>query len=194
MNAMESAVAVSAMALVSAGAVVATTAFLMSNPPIFTTQNDRHPHQPAIRHPLRDSRVAHPQKNVKLPEQIARERNAHNEAYDAIERLVAPLGDRLPEVFAAMSPGTPGSGAVANMMFSVGYMPSDGRDLFLSMVGEAFGTDGWERHESYSRGKFDWRKQIGGVLITLNEAESAPKIVVPVPPSAFPIALPSSES
>lgn len=66
-----------------------------------------------------------------------------------------------------------------------------GVDKVLSAVGDAYGRDGWKKRPSrYNLGRFDYRKEIGGVKLCVEGAERFTfGEDIPVPPSAFPVLL-----
>lgn len=59
----------------------------------------------------------------------------------------------------------------------------------LSLMGEAFGTDGWEARQ-VSVTQFNWRKFLDGVRIDLDGAKQMPEpLPQPVRPNEFPLQL-----
>lgn len=70
-----------------------------------------------------------------------------------------------------------------------------GRLKLLSVIGDSFGREGWVKSESpYSRERFNWKREIDGVAVSLEGAETIPErqINIPVPVSAWPILIEES--
>ncbi len=68
-----------------------------------------------------------------------------------------------------------------------------GKDKLLGYVGQAWGTAGWTRSDTFSRrNAFDWKKELDGIELTIYEAETLEPISAPVPPSKFPLLLAES--
>lgn len=66
----------------------------------------------------------------------------------------------------------------------------DGRQRILSVVGEAFGRDGWTRKPEVYNGTFNWLKTLDGVHVTVQSAQKMPEAEEsPVYPNEFPIML-----
>lgn len=78
-----------------------------------------------------------------------------------------------------------------------GSAPNEhGRNKMLSAIGDAYGREGWKKHESaYSRNSFSWKREIEGVLVEIESAEPIPERQqnIPVSPSAFPILIKDEE-
>lgn len=72
---------------------------------------------------------------------------------------------------------------------------TDNRESTLAGVGKLLGRDGWLTQESYGAKSLNWKKELDGVVVILDDAQELekPPVGIPVPPSAFPLMLEDTE-